>query len=147
MYLQQQLIQNDRIGMHQPLIHQQQTVLPSYNLATSGSLSSLSQAYGGFFYQMSRKDRVKRYLDKKKRRKYDKRVRYASRKAYAEIRPRVGGRFVKAEKIKINEVEDIDDDGHGDQFEDEGNDDKDLGIYSDRDSYGGGNGGGGIVAD
>nr|CAN82066.1 hypothetical protein VITISV_037472 [Vitis vinifera] len=37
-----------------------------------------------------------RYREKKKNRKFDKRVRYASRKARADVRQRVKGRFVKA---------------------------------------------------
>ncbi|KAL0552252.1 hypothetical protein IC582_011358 [Cucumis melo] len=44
---------------------------------------------------MDREARVLRYREKKKNRKFEKTIRYASRKAYAEIRPRVKGRFVK----------------------------------------------------
>nr|GMC81696.1 zinc finger protein CONSTANS-LIKE 10-like [Ipomoea batatas] len=43
----------------------------------------------------SRTDAVLRYREKKKTRKFDKRVRYASRKARADVRRRVKGRFVK----------------------------------------------------
>nr|AFK42223.1 unknown [Medicago truncatula] len=39
---------------------------------------------------------VMRYKEKKKTRKFDKRVRYASRKERADVRRRVKGRFVKA---------------------------------------------------
>ncbi|CAN6981238.1 unnamed protein product [Brassica oleracea var. botrytis] len=39
--------------------------------------------------------RVLRYREKKKRRKFEKTIRYASRKAYAEVRPRIKGRFAK----------------------------------------------------
>ncbi|XP_059663730.1 zinc finger protein CONSTANS-LIKE 9-like [Cornus florida] len=39
---------------------------------------------------------VLRYKEKKKTRKFDKKVRYASRKARADVRKRVKGRFVKA---------------------------------------------------
>ncbi|KAE8777111.1 CONSTANS-like protein CO8 [Hordeum vulgare] len=39
--------------------------------------------------------RVMRYREKRKNRKFHKTIRYASRKAYAEARPRVKGRFVK----------------------------------------------------
>nr|AAG27548.1 COL2-like protein [Brassica nigra] len=42
-----------------------------------------------------REARVLRYREKKKRRKFEKTIRYASRKAYAEIRPRIKGRFAK----------------------------------------------------
>nr|XP_043630711.1 zinc finger protein CONSTANS-LIKE 9-like isoform X2 [Erigeron canadensis] len=43
-----------------------------------------------------RNDAVLRYKEKKKNRKFDKRVRYATRKARADVRKRVKGRFVKA---------------------------------------------------
>ncbi|KAJ4831109.1 Zinc finger protein CONSTANS-LIKE 9 [Turnera subulata] len=44
----------------------------------------------------NRSDAVMRYKEKKKTRKFEKRVRYASRKARADVRRRVKGRFVKA---------------------------------------------------
>ncbi|XP_076908626.1 zinc finger protein CONSTANS-LIKE 9-like isoform X1 [Bidens hawaiensis] len=44
----------------------------------------------------SRSDAVQRYKEKKKMRKFDKRVRYATRKERADVRKRVKGRFVKA---------------------------------------------------
>ncbi|CAL5406153.1 unnamed protein product [Camellia sinensis] len=44
----------------------------------------------------SRSSAVLRYKEKKKARKFDKKVRYASRKARADVRRRVKGRFVKA---------------------------------------------------
>ncbi|KAJ8748176.1 hypothetical protein K2173_000584 [Erythroxylum novogranatense] len=44
----------------------------------------------------NRSNAVMRYKEKKKTRKFDKRVRYASRKARADVRRRVKGRFVKA---------------------------------------------------
>ncbi|XP_040962193.1 zinc finger protein CONSTANS-LIKE 10 isoform X4 [Gossypium hirsutum] len=44
----------------------------------------------------TRSDAVMRYKEKKKTRKFEKRVRYASRKARADVRKRVKGRFVKA---------------------------------------------------
>ncbi|KAK3039133.1 hypothetical protein RJ639_028879 [Escallonia herrerae] len=40
-----------------------------------------------------------RYKEKKKFRRYDKLIRYASRKARAESRKRVKGRFVKATEV------------------------------------------------
>jgi zinc finger protein CONSTANS len=46
---------------------------------------------------MDREARVLRYREKRKTRKFEKTIRYASRKAYAEIRPRVNGRFAKRE--------------------------------------------------
>ncbi|XP_025811895.1 zinc finger protein CONSTANS-LIKE 9-like isoform X2 [Panicum hallii] len=44
----------------------------------------------------SRDSAITRYKEKKKRRKFDKKIRYASRKARADVRKRVKGRFVKA---------------------------------------------------
>ncbi|XP_051140774.1 zinc finger protein CONSTANS-like [Andrographis paniculata] len=44
-----------------------------------------------------REARVLRYREKKKTRKFEKTIRYASRKAYAEVRPRIKGRFAKRE--------------------------------------------------
>ncbi|XP_042467390.1 transcription factor GHD7-like [Zingiber officinale] len=44
---------------------------------------------------VEREAKIMRYKEKRKKRKYEKRIRYASRKAYAEMRPRVKGRFAK----------------------------------------------------
>lgn len=44
---------------------------------------------------MAREARVLRYKEKRKNRKFEKTIRYASRKAYAESRPRIKGRFAK----------------------------------------------------
>ncbi|KAF8090194.1 hypothetical protein N665_0483s0032 [Sinapis alba] len=48
---------------------------------------------------VDREARVLRYREKKKTRKFEKTVRYASRKAYAETRPRINGRFVKMKEV------------------------------------------------
>ncbi|KAE8660767.1 B-box type zinc finger protein with CCT domain isoform 4 [Hibiscus syriacus] len=47
------------------------------------------------FQSSTRSNAVMRYKEKKKTRKFEKRVRYASRKARADVRKRVKGRFVK----------------------------------------------------
>ncbi|KAL6649006.1 hypothetical protein ACP70R_013230 [Stipagrostis hirtigluma subsp. patula] len=44
---------------------------------------------------VDREAKVMRYKEKRKRRRYEKQIRYASRKTYAEMRPRVKGRFAK----------------------------------------------------
>ena len=44
---------------------------------------------------MDREARVLRYKEKKKSRKFEKTIRYATRKTYAEARPRIMGRFAK----------------------------------------------------
>ena len=47
----------------------------------------------------TRKDKVARYIEKRRRRVFEKTVRYASRKAYAESRPRIKGRFARRDEI------------------------------------------------
>eukprot|EP00199_Chlamydomonas_sp_CCMP681_P000594 CAMPEP_0119108356 /NCGR_PEP_ID=MMETSP1180-20130426/13914_1 /TAXON_ID=3052 ORGANISM="Chlamydomonas cf sp, Strain CCMP681" /NCGR_SAMPLE_ID=MMETSP1180 /ASSEMBLY_ACC=CAM_ASM_000741 /LENGTH=488 /DNA_ID=CAMNT_0007093959 /DNA_START=19 /DNA_END=1485 /DNA_ORIENTATION=- len=54
---------------------------------------------------LTREQRVARYLEKRKNRSFAKTIRYASRKAYAEVRPRIKGRFatkVEMEEMKVN---------------------------------------------
>ena len=50
---------------------------------------------------MDREARVLRYREKKKTRKFEKTIRYASRKAYAETRPRIKGRFAKRTDMEV----------------------------------------------
>lgn len=40
-----------------------------------------------------------RWREKRKNRKFQKTIRYASRKAYAEVRPRIKGRFATREEV------------------------------------------------
>nr|AER41648.1 CCT+motif+family+protein [Oryza punctata] len=47
---------------------------------------------------VEREAKLMRYKEKRKKRCYEKQIRYASRKAYAEMRPRVRGRFAKEPK-------------------------------------------------
>ncbi|CAL9205244.1 unnamed protein product [Musa hybrid cultivar] len=47
-----------------------------------------------------REARVMRYREKRKSRRFEKTIRYASRKAYAETRPRIKGRFAKRSEIE-----------------------------------------------
>eukprot|EP00897_Mesotaenium_endlicherianum_P001823 jgi/Mesen1/1669/ME000136S00556 len=49
----------------------------------------------GQMQPLAREARVLRYKEKRKNRIFEKTIRYASRKAYAESRPRVKGRFAK----------------------------------------------------
>lgn len=42
---------------------------------------------------MTRQQRVQRYREKRKRRTFEKTIRYEARRAYAEVRPRIKGRF------------------------------------------------------
>lgn len=55
----------------------------------------LSGNQGPQVVRMDRQARVLRYREKRKNRKFEKTIRYASRKAYAETRPRIKGRFAK----------------------------------------------------
>uniref|UniRef100_A0A1D1XFD4 Zinc finger protein CONSTANS-LIKE 2 n=1 Tax=Anthurium amnicola TaxID=1678845 RepID=A0A1D1XFD4_9ARAE len=57
-----------------------------------------------FATTMDREARVLRYREKRKTRKFEKTIRYASRKAYAETRPRIKGRFAKRSEVEL-EVE------------------------------------------
>ncbi|KAI4335852.1 hypothetical protein L6164_014457 [Bauhinia variegata] len=49
--------------------------------------------------EMNRKAGVLKYREKRKSRKFEKRIRYAYRKAYADKRPRVKGRFARREEL------------------------------------------------
>ncbi|KAG1326661.1 zinc finger protein CONSTANS-LIKE 2 [Cocos nucifera] len=53
------------------------------------------------FTPMEREAKVLRYREKRKTRKFEKTIRYASRKAYAETRPRVKGRFAKRSDVEL----------------------------------------------
>lgn len=60
---------------------------------------------------------IKRYREKRNRRIFEKTIRYQSRKAYAEIRPRIKGRFAKREEVgagaqetESDSIEDLADD-------------------------------------
>ncbi|XP_059637129.1 zinc finger protein CONSTANS-LIKE 4-like [Cornus florida] len=58
------------------------------------AMSQVSQPSG-----LDREARVLRYREKRKNRKFEKTIRYASRKAYAETRPRIKGRFAKRTEV------------------------------------------------
>lgn len=63
---------------------------------SSNEITADGQLEGGENYpSIEREAKITRYREKRKRRKYEKQIRYASRKAYAEIRPRIKGRFAK----------------------------------------------------
>lgn len=78
----------------------------SYSFGRNSSDSSGIVVSGGSGGQgasqlcgMDREARVLRYREKRKNRKFEKTIRYASRKAYAETRPRIKGRFAKRTEI------------------------------------------------
>ncbi|KAL7093175.1 hypothetical protein ACP275_11G026500 [Erythranthe tilingii] len=68
---------------------------------------------------VDRKARVLRYKEKRKNRKFEKTIRYASRKAYAETRPRIKGRFAKRTEYD-SDVDEIFSSGAGNFFADAG---------------------------
>ncbi|KAK4354845.1 hypothetical protein RND71_027039 [Anisodus tanguticus] len=53
---------------------------------------------------VDREARVLRYREKRKNRKFEKTIRYASRKAYAETRPRIKGRFAKRTETELDSL-------------------------------------------
>ncbi|XP_026664491.2 LOW QUALITY PROTEIN: zinc finger protein CONSTANS-LIKE 2-like [Phoenix dactylifera] len=67
------------------------------HLVSSNSLQMPPQ-----FTAMNREARILRYREKKKTRKLEKRIRYASRKVNAETRPRIKGRFAKRSDIELD---------------------------------------------
>nr|QTY32122.1 BBX transcription factor [Oxybasis rubra] len=73
----------------------------SFAKSTAGDGGSSGGGLG-----MDREARVLRYREKRKNRKFEKTIRYASRKAYAETRPRVKGRFAK--RTDTGETSEID---------------------------------------
>nr|CAD1826662.1 unnamed protein product [Ananas comosus var. bracteatus] len=76
----------------------------SYLLHSKGTIdlfSGRSLQLPLHFNSVDRKARVLRYREKRKTRKFEKTIRYASRKAYAESRPRIKGRFVKRSDLAL----------------------------------------------
>ncbi|KAK2445892.1 zinc finger protein CONSTANS-LIKE [Trifolium repens] len=59
------------------------------------AVSEISNCGYGKAVAADREARVLRYKEKRKNRRFEKTIRYASRKAYAETRPRIKGRFAK----------------------------------------------------
>ncbi|KAG1673254.1 hypothetical protein FOA52_002534 [Chlamydomonas sp. UWO 241] len=49
--------------------------------------------------RINRRERMMLYREKRKNRKFEKTIRYASRKAYAEVRPRIKGRFATPAEV------------------------------------------------
>ena len=86
-------------------------VVPDHNAAMADVSNnhhhhqSTADAYPHPVLGLDREARVLRYREKRKNRKFEKTIRYASRKAYAETRPRIKGRFAKRTEIDV-EVDD-----------------------------------------
>lgn len=86
------------------------SIVPDGNMLTDfsdpypKSISSVVDQLSHPTVQISSADRearVLRYREKRKNRKFEKTIRYASRKAYAETRPRIKGRFAKRTGVEI----------------------------------------------
>ncbi|XP_022888517.1 zinc finger protein CONSTANS-LIKE 5-like [Olea europaea var. sylvestris] len=67
----------------------------------------LSKNQGSQIVGSNREARVLRYREKRKNRKFEKTIRYASRKAYAETRPRIKGRFAKRTEAIESDIDRI----------------------------------------
>ncbi|CAI9761072.1 unnamed protein product [Fraxinus pennsylvanica] len=67
----------------------------------------LSGNQGSQIVGLNREARVLRYREKRKNRKFEKTIRYASRKAYAETRPRIKGRFVKRTEPVESDIDQV----------------------------------------
>jgi zinc finger protein CONSTANS len=76
-----------------PLIQRR---IPEPHIVPSEDHATASKSFCG----LTREQRVMRYREKRKRRTFEKTIRYASRKAYAEVRPRIKGRFAKREEME-----------------------------------------------
>nr|AEN71141.1 constans-like protein [Chrysanthemum x morifolium] len=83
-------------------------VVPESSISSSRSSKGTTDLFSGTSIQMptqltplDREARVLSYREKKKTRKFEKTIRYASRKAYAETRPRIKGRFSKRTNVDV----------------------------------------------
>lgn len=68
--------------------------------ASASSAAAAAAAAAAPIDNLTREQRVARYREKRKNRQFKKTIRYASRKAYAEVRPRIKGRFAKKEELE-----------------------------------------------
>eukprot|EP00252_Welwitschia_mirabilis_P017010 TRINITY_DN3781_c0_g1_i1.p1 TRINITY_DN3781_c0_g1~~TRINITY_DN3781_c0_g1_i1.p1 ORF type:complete len:410 (+),score=89.31 TRINITY_DN3781_c0_g1_i1:120-1349(+) len=87
--------------------------IPSSSVATgivpesdgrSFQLPQVVSQVGDQAENVGREAKVLRYREKRKNRKFEKTIRYASRKAYAETRPRIKGRFAKRSDADIEQI-------------------------------------------
>jgi hypothetical protein len=77
---------------------------PARASGARGTAAAAAAAAAGlavpFVDTLTREERVARYREKRARRQFKKTIRYASRKAYAEVRPRIKGRFASREEVE-----------------------------------------------
>ncbi|XP_009777143.1 zinc finger protein CONSTANS-LIKE 3 [Nicotiana tabacum] len=83
-------------------------VVPDHNtMADVSNTFVRNSSTGGLpnpLSNLDREARVLRYREKRKNRKFEKTIRYASRKAYAETRPRIKGRFAKRTENEVDSL-------------------------------------------
>jgi len=91
-----------------------------------------SDTYAGLPQPQTRLERLKRWKEKRKNRNFNKVIRYQSRKACADNRPRVKGKFVKVSSVpdlsKIREAAGQSDDDDAREAEEERDKIADLGL-------------------
>ncbi|KAK4422386.1 Zinc finger protein CONSTANS-LIKE 4 [Sesamum alatum] len=80
-------------------------VVPDHNaMADVSNTFAKTEAIPTPVSGVDREARVLRYREKRKNRKFEKTIRYASRKAYAETRPRIKGRFAKRSELEVDSL-------------------------------------------
>jgi len=63
-----------------------------------------NQIVTGIYTRAERREKIRLFREKKKRRDFSKKIAYACRKKFADDRPRVGGRFVPMENAKSHKA-------------------------------------------
>ncbi|KAK9837980.1 hypothetical protein WJX74_008986 [Apatococcus lobatus] len=97
-------------GYHAAIIHAHNLFHSCYGMSPAGGFMPPSVPVRGGYPMMcdamspeerpmAREARVLRYREKRKRRTFEKTIRYESRKAYAEVRPRIKGRFATQKEL------------------------------------------------
>ena len=79
----------------QPMLHASATEVKSNNIVSNNTNAVVNNTNVASTCAERRALAIARFLKKRKERKFEKKVRYASRKRLAEARPRVRGQFVK----------------------------------------------------
>eukprot|EP00798_Chlamydomonas_sp_ICE-L_P023418 gene23418-30693_t len=74
-------------------------VAPTYTTVVPTTVSAIASV-SAEQAAINRAERLTKCREKKKNRTFEKTIRYATRKAYAEVRPRIKGRFVKKEDLE-----------------------------------------------
>lgn len=94
-------------------------------------VASGAETYAGLPQPQTRLERLRRWKEKRKNRNFNKVIRYQSRKACADTRPRVKGKFVRINSVpdlsRIKEVADSDNEDDANESRDAI---KDLGLDS-----------------